>query len=78
MNFLEFFEKLCFRAFWEIWEMIITQKTFYEMMENTCKTNSTEVLRHATMQMTSENMWKQGENMWKHVDGVGKHGENIG
>ena len=66
MNFLEFFEKLCFRSFLEIREMIISLKTFYEMMENTCKTNSTEVLRHATMQMTSENIRKHGENMRKH------------
>ena len=54
--------------------MIITHKTFYEMMENTCKTNSTEVPRHATMQMTSENIRKHGENTRKHVEGVGKHG----
>ena len=43
--------------------MIMTQKTFYEMIENTCKTNSTEVLRHATMQRTKRKTRKQGENM---------------
>ena len=38
--------------------MIITKENVYEMMENKCKTNSIEVLRQATKQMTSENMVK--------------------
>ena len=58
MDFLEFFEKLYFQGTSRILIMIIVHGNVYDITENICKTNSTKVLRHATMQMTSENMGK--------------------
>ena len=43
------------------------------MMENKCKTISTEVLSYATVQRTSENMWTQGENMMEHGENMWEH-----
>ena len=49
--------------------MIINQENDDGMMEKS-NIKSTEVLRHSTIQIPSENKSKQGENK-------GKHGENI-